>query len=146
MSTPTSDRQPAGTPVGGQFAATARTETGTELTDVQRENIADRIVGELHYAHAVSADSQQIGYHLNDIDEIAAIAAWTALELGERETAEDRHIAAARTALTDRLVPDEMAKSWTGQDMYWTDELEDVAATMTDAVLAERDHPQERAA
>ena len=33
MSAVTHSRQPAGTPVGGQFAATARTETGTELYD-----------------------------------------------------------------------------------------------------------------
>lgn len=139
MSTQT--RQPAGTPTGGQFAAAARTEPGVALAGDAREQTVDRVVLELIDAHAVGEDSQEIGYHLTDVDEVASIAAWTALGLPDEVEPDERYVAVAREAITDTLTPDEQGKFWTGQDMYWTDDLYGLAGSMTDAVLAARDVP-----
>lgn len=71
MSADTHARQPAGTPVGGQFAATTRTETGTQLDGFADGRLEDiRFAGDLvNQAHDSLADSDVLqGLRADNLD------------------------------------------------------------------------------
>lgn len=136
MSTQT--RQPAGAPTGGQFAATIRPEGTTTLTGTDRDALTDRMVDALVSDRFVTPDSQDIGYSLNDVDEVATVTAATALDLADDEHPSQESVAAARAVIVDTLTPDPEAKFWTGTDMYWTDDLHGLCGRIADAVQAQR--------
>ncbi len=132
-------RVPAGTPAGGRFAPTARAEPDVTVPGCDRDTAATRVEELLVLEHAVGLDSEQIGHHIGDIDEAAALSARAALDLGDGAEPEARFVAAARAAILEEVgEPDATTRRWTGQNVYWTDELSSVCEAVVDAVNDEQ--------
>ena len=131
-------RQPAGIPTGGRFASTPHPEPATALACAEQPGLAERMRLELVDGHVVCADSQQIGYTINDVGELAQLCAAVALGTPASSDPEDRFVTAAEVAILKRVgSPSAAAQFWAGRDVYWTDDLTGVCAAVVAAVHAE---------
>lgn len=129
------NRHLAGTPNGGQFARGARDEPVVELTDTQVAEVTGRMVAELRYAAAIVADSEQVGFHISDVDDVADTAAWSALGLYSHQDAPTHVVEAARAAIVEHLGdPDPEILARAGVTSYWTDDVEGMCTKVVDAV------------